>query len=105
MHNTLPLRRRPGGLRRLLARAAWWGLPWLVLLTISASAAYGMTVATAGTEAVGGRDEMATTPIDGPVSTGGCDAMSARMLQNAVANGWVPDRSAGYCNSTPAGEH
>jgi hypothetical protein len=104
MRNTLPPSGRPRDRRRLLARAAWWGLPWLVLLTISASAAYGMTVATTGTDSADERYETATT-IDRPVSTGGCDTTSARMLENAVANGWVPARSAGYCDGNRAGEH
>jgi hypothetical protein len=72
-----------------MARAVCRGLPWLALFAISASAAYGMTVGVAGTESV--------APIDGPVSSGPCDAMSAQMLRNAGANGWIPDRSAGYC--------
>lgn len=79
---------------RPMARLAWWGLPWLVLLTISASAAYGMTVAVGGTESV---DGVATTTLDGPVSRGGCDTTSAWILQNAVDNGWMPARNAGYC--------
>jgi hypothetical protein len=93
MHNTLPLRAGRDRLRPV-ARLAWWGLPWLVLLTISASAAYGMTVAVAGTESV---ENLATTPPDAPGGSGSCDVTSAWILQNAVANGWVPAKNADYC--------
>lgn len=81
-----------------LARTTWWASPWLAALVISASAAYGMTAAVAGTDAVDGRSEIATTAIDGPVISEPCDTPSARMLLNAVANGWIPARSVGYCH-------
>jgi len=82
-----------------MARTAWWGLPWLAALAISASAAYGMVAALAGTESVAGRSETVTTAIDGPVSSEACDATSAAMLLNAVSNGWIPARFAGYCRA------
>ena len=69
----------------------WWGLPWLVLLAISAGAAYGMTVSTAGAESVPERLE----PVSAPSEP--CDTTSRWILLNAVANGWIPTRSAGYC--------
>jgi hypothetical protein len=79
-----------------------WGLPWLVLLTISASAAYGMTAAVAGAESVAGHTEIVTAALDGPLSSEPCDAKSVWMLQNAVSNGWIPARSAGYCRGAQA---
>ncbi len=80
-----------------MARAAWWGLPWLAALAISASAAYGMAAAVAGAESVAGRSETLTTATAGPVSGEACDATSAAMLLKAVSNGWIPARFAGYC--------
>jgi hypothetical protein len=80
-----------------MARAAWWGLPWFAALAISASAVYGMAAAVAGGESVAGRTETVTTAVDGPVNSETCDARSAAMLLNAVSNGWIPARFAGYC--------
>ena len=70
---------------------AWWGLPWLVLLAISAGAAYGMTVSVAGAVSVADRIE----PVSASTET--CDTTSRWILLNAVANGWMPTKSDGYC--------
>ena len=80
-----------------MARAALRGLPWLTALAISASAAYEMAAAVAGAKTAAPRSETVTIAIDGPVSGAVCDATSAAMLLNAVSNGWIPARFAGYC--------
>ena len=87
-----------------MARVACWGLPWLALLAVSASAAYGMSAAVAGADSPTSKGEATTSAIDGPVSSGPCDTTSAWLLQNAVANGWMPNRSAGYCGGQ-TGDH
>jgi hypothetical protein len=46
------MNRTPGPVT-VLVRGARWGLPWLCILTISASAAYGMTVALAARPPMG----------------------------------------------------
>jgi hypothetical protein len=78
----------------MIARAIRWALPWLVVVAISASAAYGMTVSVAGAESVAGRE----TTTNGPVSTELCDSATTWILLNAVSNGWIPARSASYCH-------
>jgi len=79
---------------RPVARVAGWLLPWLVLLTISASAAYGMTVAAGGPEAAAGRDQTASTTLDGSLRREGCDTTDAWLEQNAIDSGWMPARNA-----------
>ena len=74
-----------------LIQTAWRGLPWLAVLTIWASAAYGMN---AGLAADG---EVAATAVERPVSIEPCDPTSARMLRYAVSNSWIPSDFQGYC--------
>jgi len=83
-----------------LARAVGWGLPWLVLLAISASAAYGMTAAVSGADADAARGEAVTTAIDEPVASSDqrCDTTSFWIRQNAISNDWLPAGSGSACH-------
>jgi hypothetical protein len=59
-------------------------LPWLILLIISTTSAYGMNLAVSGTTATASRiDALA-------VATEECEPTSARMARYAVSNGWMP---------------
>jgi hypothetical protein len=67
---------------RTLAQA----LPWLILLIISATSAYGMNSAVSGAPA----DALA-------MATQTCDPTSARLARYAVSNGWMPTQFAVGC--------
>jgi hypothetical protein len=60
-----------------MMRAARWGLPWLAILAISASGAYGMTAA------------VAHQPLAGVSRTAACDISGGRLLYVGL-NSWVP---------------
>ena len=84
---------------RAMTQAAGWGLPWLAVLAISASVAYGMTTASTGAEFFRGHSEPVTTTITGPISSHACDTAPARMLLDAISNGWVPAPVEEYCHN------
>ena len=67
------------GLISVLIRAARWGLPWLFVLTISAGAAYAMTVALGP----------ASDKSDVPSTQGACVA-TAPMVYVGL-NSWIHD--------------
>jgi hypothetical protein len=73
-----------------MQRTAWWGLPWLAVLAISASAGYGLTVAVAGAESAAGRGEIVTTAFDGSVSSDRCDTTYDSMLVYAITTHRIP---------------
>jgi hypothetical protein len=83
----------------VLTRAAGVGLPWLAVLAISLSAAYGMTTGLAGAGSLLARGETPTLATESPVSIEPCDTTSARLVLYAVSNGWMPARFGGYCQA------
>ena len=83
---------------RALTRAGRWGLPMFGVLAISASISYGITTAVAGAEFLREDRESVTTVIAGPVSSYACDTAPARMLLDAISNGWVSSPVGEYCH-------
>jgi hypothetical protein len=83
----------------VVVRAAGRQLLWLGLLAITATAAIGMTTASAGAESLAGLGASTTIVVERPVSIEPCDLASTRMLQYAVSNGWIPADFGGYCHN------
>lgn len=85
---TAPFSGRPTYTLGVMARGAALTLPWLAVLAISASVAYGATIALTG----GGLVEphqVVTTVIDAPASTEACDVTSGGMVYVGL-NTWIP---------------
>jgi ABC-type sugar transport system substrate-binding protein len=77
-----------------MARGAALTLPWLAVLAISASVAYGATMALTG----GGLVEphqVVTTVIDAPASSEGCDNMKRGWMVYVGLNTWIPVSNRG----------
>jgi hypothetical protein len=74
---------RTSGLLGAAARGARWGLPWLIMVAIAASAAYAVTMAVVGAPSAG----------DAPTTISATEA-TAQALVTAVRTGSVPTFTA-----------
>jgi hypothetical protein len=70
---------------------------WLSELEIAVSTAKGLTAALSAADPVTAYERMGTTSVEQVRSIEPCDAASARMLRNALSNGWIPAEFEGYC--------
>ena len=80
----------------VLARAASWAVPWLVMFAISASIAGAMIAAVAGAQAFPARTQPIESMIEKSGTSDACVSADDWMLRYAISTQRIP---ASYCRS------